>query len=157
MPVIARNRMAPQRSGQRGYTLIEILVAAVLLTGGLIGLASMQASGTRLNNSAYLRTQASVLAYDIVDRMRANRAAVRAAAYDLALGDATPAMPSSVANIDLIQWRGAADYYLPAGNGSIATTVPANPTDPVRVVVTVQWADGPAAVNIVDFVLVTDI
>ena len=157
MPVISRNPATMRRRGQRGYTLIEILVAAVLLTGGLIGLASMQASGTRLNNSAYLRTQASVLAYDIVDRMRANRAAVRTAAYDLGLADATPATPSSVANIDLIQWRGAADYYLPAGNGSVDTTVPADPADPIQVVVTVQWADGPNAADIVDFVLVTDI
>lgn len=156
MPVIRRFPHAPRRR-QRGYTLLEILVAAVLLTGGLIGLASMQASGTRLNNSAYLRTQASILAYDIADRMRANRAAVVANNYDIALADATPGAASSVANIDLIQWRGALNYYLPAGNGAVETDAGVTPDAPLRATITVEWNDGRAAADVVQFTVTTDI
>lgn len=156
MSVIRRLPM-PARRRQRGFTLLEILVAAVLLTGGLIGLASMQASGTRLNNSAYLRTQASILAYDIVDRMRANRAAAVGNEYDLALGDATPGAPSSVANIDLIQWRGALGYYLPAGNGAVATTPGLTLGAPLRATITVEWNDGRDPADIVQFTVTTDL
>lgn len=156
MSVTDRFARGPVRR-QRGFTLIEILVAAVLLTGGLIGLASLQASGTRLNNSAYLRTQASILAYDIADRMRANRAAVVLNSYDIALTDATPGAASSVANIDLIQWRGALDYYLPAGNGAIATDAGIDPDAPLRATITVEWNDGRDPADIVQFTVTTDI
>ncbi len=156
MSVIRRFPRSPQRR-QRGYTLLEILVAAVLLTGGLIGLASMQANGTRLNNSAYLRTQASILAYDIVDRMRANRAAVVANSYDLALTDATPGAASSVANIDLIQWRAQLGYYLPAGNGAVETDAGATPDAPLRATITVEWNDGRTAADVIQFTVTTDI
>lgn len=142
---------------QRGYTLLEVLIAAILLTGGLIGVASMQVSGTRLNNSAYLRSQANVLAYDIVDRMRANRAGARVGGYDLAMTDATPGSASSVENIDLIQWRTALAYYLPAGNGSIQRVTGGGVNDPARFTVTVRWNDGRTAADVVDFVVVTEL
>lgn len=156
MSVIRRSPQAPRR-GQRGYTLLEILVAAVLLTGGLIGLASMQASGTRLNNSAYLRTQASILAYDIADRMRANRAAVVANNYDLALTDPTPGAASSVANIDLIQWRAQLGYYLPVGNGAIETDAGATADAPLRATITVEWNDSRDPATLTQFTVTTDI
>lgn len=156
MSVIRRFPHARRRR-ERGYTLLEILVAAVVLTGGLIGLASMQANGTRLNNSAYLRTQASILAYDIADRMRANRAAVVANNYDIALADAAPGAASSVANIDLIQWRAALDYYLPAGTGAVETDAGATADAPLRATITVQWNDGRTAADVIQFQVTTDI
>ena len=154
---VVRRFPQTRRRRQRGYTLLEILVAAVLLTGGLIGLASMQANGTRLNNSAYLRTQASILAYDIADRMRANRAAAVANNYDIALTDATPGAASSVANIDLIQWRGQLGYYLPVGNGAIETDAGANADAPLRATITVEWNDSRDPATLTQFTITTDI
>ncbi|MFK8053549.1 MAG: type IV pilus modification protein PilV [Woeseiaceae bacterium] len=145
------------RKAQSGYTLLEILIAAILLTGGLVGLASMQVNGTRLNNSAYLRSQANVLAYDIVDRMRANLVDARAGNYDLAIGDATPALSGNVEDIDLVQWRTNLAYYLPAGNGAITRVAGATTDDQARFTITVRWNDGRAAADVVDFVLVTDL
>jgi len=68
-----RNR----RVRARGFTLIEALVALIVLSIGLLGIAGMQISGLRANQSAASRTQASYLADDIADRMRANYTAAR--------------------------------------------------------------------------------
>jgi len=73
----------------RGFTLIEILVALLVLSLGLIGLAMLQATGLRYNNESYMRSQATILAYDIIDRMRANKSAADAADY--CLDSKTPA------------------------------------------------------------------
>lgn len=55
-----------------GFTLLEVLVAVVVLSIGLLGLASLQVNGLRFSHSAYLRSQATALAYELADRMRAN-------------------------------------------------------------------------------------
>lgn len=54
-----------------GFTLIEVLVAMIVLAVGLLGLASMQIAGVKSSHSAHLRTQATFAAYDLSDRMRA--------------------------------------------------------------------------------------
>ena len=55
-----------------GFTLIEVLISMLILAVGLLGLAGLQATGLRNNLSAYNRSQATQLAYDMADRMRAN-------------------------------------------------------------------------------------
>jgi type IV pilus assembly protein PilV len=67
---------------QSGSTLLEVLVAVVILAFGLLGLAGLQATSVKSNHSAYLRSQASLLAYDMADRMRATRSAAEAGRYD---------------------------------------------------------------------------
>ena len=60
---------------QRGTTLIEVLIALIVLSIGLLGLALLQVTSVQSNHSAYYRSQATVLAHDLADRMRANRTA----------------------------------------------------------------------------------
>ncbi|KZY29247.1 hypothetical protein A3752_17855 [Oleiphilus sp. HI0081] len=72
--------LSPKHQG--GFTLIEILVAIVILSIGLLGVASLQVQGLRNNQSAYLRSQASLLVYDMADRMRTNADEAIAGAYD---------------------------------------------------------------------------
>lgn len=67
---------------QLGMTLIEILVAVFILAVGLLGLASLQVNGLRSNQSAYLRSQASLMAADMADRMRLNSAKAIGGSYD---------------------------------------------------------------------------
>lgn len=57
---------------QLGFSLIEILVAVLLLGTGLLGYSMLQSNGIRDNQDAYLRSQASLLAYEMADRIRAN-------------------------------------------------------------------------------------
>lgn len=83
LPVLLRKRSRYLRqSCQRGMTLIEILVTMVILAIGLLGLAALMVEGLRNNQSAYLRTQASIYAYDMADRMRINRDRAIAGDYD---------------------------------------------------------------------------
>ena len=77
-----RRRPPSPSADQRGATLIEVLVAMLVLSIGLLGLAGMQMTALKSNQSAYYRSQATVLAYDIIDRMRANRADARARAEE---------------------------------------------------------------------------
>lgn len=55
-----------------GFTLIEVLIATLVLAAGLLGLAGLQVASLRDNQSAYNRSQATQLTYDIADRIRAN-------------------------------------------------------------------------------------
>lgn len=80
-----RRRPPSPSADQRGATLIEVLVAMLVLSIGLLGLAGMQMTALKSNQSAYYRSQATVLAYDIIDRMRANRADALNGVYDIAL------------------------------------------------------------------------
>jgi type IV pilus assembly protein PilV len=64
----------PRQHKISGFTLIEVLIAMLILSVGLLGLAGFQASSARNNTSAYNRSQATQLAYDLADRIRANAA-----------------------------------------------------------------------------------
>jgi len=70
-----RNRIQITRNAksQAGFTLIEILVAMLILAIGMLGIAAMQLRGLQYNHDAYLRSQVNLLAYNISDRMRLNR------------------------------------------------------------------------------------
>lgn len=57
---------------ESGFTLIEILVTVLVLSIGLLGLAGMQITGLRANMSSEARSKATLLASDIVERMRNN-------------------------------------------------------------------------------------
>ena len=59
-------------SGQRGVSMIEVMIALVLLVTTLLGATALQITGLQTNRSAYYRTQASLLSYDIADRIRLN-------------------------------------------------------------------------------------
>lgn len=60
-------------SNQTGVTLIEILVAILVMGVSALGVASMQMAGLKYNAGSQTRTQASILASDMMDRIRANR------------------------------------------------------------------------------------
>jgi type IV pilus assembly protein PilV len=127
------NQIGNARHSVRGFTLLEVLVAMVVLSIGLLGLAGLMASSLKNSHSAYQRTQATWLAYDALDRMRANRQVALAGGYNVALG-ATPG-GSGMAATDLSQWNAALSNTLPAGQGSIAVAAGG------AVTVIVQWDD----------------
>jgi type IV pilus assembly protein PilV len=76
-----KTSIPPSRTRLAGFSLIEVLVALFVLAIGLLGLAMLQTTGLRFNTNSYSRSQATYVAYDIVDRMRANRTGFLANAY----------------------------------------------------------------------------
>ncbi|MGI9281387.1 MAG: type IV pilus modification protein PilV [Endozoicomonas sp.] len=79
----------------QGFTLIEILVAVLVLAIGLLGMASLQLLGSQSSQGAASRTQAALLAYDLAERMRNNREA----ALDGSYGNGQLAAPNDPACI----------------------------------------------------------
>ena len=61
---------------KRGFTLLEVMIALLIFSLGLMGLAGLLTTSVKTNHSAYLRTQAIFLAQGMADRMRANPLAV---------------------------------------------------------------------------------
>ncbi len=57
----------------RGFTLIEVLVSMIILALGLLGLASLQGISLKNNQDAHLFSQANALAYEMSDRIKANK------------------------------------------------------------------------------------
>ncbi len=68
--------MRPPCRRPRGFTLLEVLIALLIFSLGLLGLAGLMVVSVKTNQSAYLRTQASFLAQSMADRMRANIAVI---------------------------------------------------------------------------------
>lgn len=66
------NGINSQITRQSGFSMIEVLISIVIASIGLLGLAGMQVTGLKNNQSAYQNSQATVLAYDLADRMRDN-------------------------------------------------------------------------------------
>ncbi|WP_313348741.1 type IV pilus modification protein PilV [Stenotrophomonas sp.] len=67
-----RNPYRP-RGRQQGFSLLEVLIAVVVLAFGLLGFALLQTMNVRYVQSANYRTQATNLAYDLSEQMRSNR------------------------------------------------------------------------------------
>lgn len=67
---------------QQGFNLIEILVALVVLTLGLLGIAGLQLSSIRNTQSSYSRSIAIAAANDLAERMYANTPGALAGNYN---------------------------------------------------------------------------
>jgi type IV pilus assembly protein PilV len=114
---------------QSGFTLLEVLVAIIVLSLGLLGLAGLQAASLRNNQIAYYRAIATQQTYDMADRIRANQAGVALGSYNN-LTATIPADPDCVTNTctpaqiavaDHSQWNNNNARMLPAGTGTVAS------------------------------------
>ncbi|MFC1542824.1 type IV pilus modification protein PilV [Pseudomonadota bacterium] len=66
---------------ERGFSLIEVMVALIVLSVGLLGLAGLQSASLRSTYSSYVRTQAGIAAMEMAERMRANKTGVDTMQY----------------------------------------------------------------------------
>jgi len=122
---------------QNGFTIIEMLIAVLVISIGLLGMAGLQTTGIQQSHNSYLKTQASMLAYDMADRMRSNLQGVSAGHYNNIDSmdspvNATPGCASSnnacsasdTASYDIYQWthknsEGSIASLLPSGYGMV--------------------------------------
>ena len=116
MHLRTRGQYMRTKNLQAGFTLLEVLIALLVLSFGLLGLAALQAYSVKANQSANFRSQATALASMMLDNMRANRANI--GSYysddyeDVSCGDAPDT--STVAARDLSVWRAQINCVLPA-------------------------------------------
>lgn len=148
----------------RGVSLIEMLVAILVLSFGMLAMAGLHASSLKLGKMAQYRAVAQQLADDYADRMRAGmlgltpaQAAAAAPAYffqqDYDPNGAVPVVPGCVvanqctsaelAARDQARWRNVARLSLPGGSLYVQPTVAGSPVVEVSVV----WRDPQAAAN----------
>ncbi|XSG85096.1 MAG: type IV pilus modification protein PilV [Methylohalobius sp. ZOD2] len=114
---------------EAGFTLIEILIAVLVLAIGLLGLAGLQTTGLHSNHSANLRTQATLLAYDMIDRIRANHDGYEGTFYNnptptdrsCVWDGSTPSActPQQMAEHDIWEWQAAMAQALPQATGVV--------------------------------------
>ena len=144
--------MTPLR--QKGLSLIEVMIALAVFSFGLLALAALMASGLKYNTSALHRSYATNQAYDMADRMRANRLGLDSGCYD-GLGDSgtdsacfsesdtdpgcieSGCTPEQMAQYDSWQWNTDNARLLPEGVG----TVSLKSSDPDIYTITVAWND----------------
>ena len=122
----AHSASAALRNRQSGFTLIEVLVSVIILSIGLVGVAGLQAISLKNNQSSFMRSQATALAYDMADRMRANVLSATTGLYDPTAAATTSGCASTsgcseqqMAENDLAEWNAAITTYLPMGQGYV--------------------------------------
>jgi len=112
----------PNGARQHGFTLLEVLVAILVMALGVLGVLGLRMATLQHGGNANARVTASIQAADILDRMRANPARAAAGLYNIGLDAAEPTAFESVADQDLQQWRRALATRLPGGTGSVAVS-----------------------------------
>src|SRR5471032_1686273 len=124
---------------QSGMTLIEVLVAVLILAVGLLGAAVIQLNALKYTDSSRMISQASFIAYDMLDRIRANSGAD----YSWARSERAPPFTStaSVRDLDLHDFE-ANIIGFAGDSGSGSVVVRAN-----EVIVSISWDDARGAKN----------
>ncbi len=89
---------------QRGVGLIEVLIAVLVLSFGMLGLVGLQTWSLRNNQSALERGMATVLTHSITDAMRAERVAASTGAFDIDIDDPAPT-GDTYPEVALAAWR----------------------------------------------------
>jgi type IV pilus assembly protein PilV len=134
---------------QTGFSLIESMVALVVVSVGMIGIAGLYGQGLSAGRTALYRTQAVNLAADMADRIRVNRLGGANYGGPAANNNCDPpgavnCSPAQMAAHDLFVWTNQVTQQLPNGAGTVVVAGTAPPT----YTITVTWQDtGLGAVN----------
>lgn len=141
--------MRTPRFGRNGFSLLEVLVAVVIMAIGVIGIAGLQITSSVYSESSMHRSNASALAREIVERMRANIDDAKAGGYSISSlptlttnckGNTQDCSPAQMRQHDLRIWSARVTALLPGGDATIVTGAD-NGTDPVDITVTMGWDD----------------
>ena len=150
MTLMKTTSVVKNKTQSRGFSLVEVLVALLVLSIGLLGLAALQTTSLQYNTGSYFRTQATFLAYDIIDRMRANSTAIAnsdgngydqptSSAVSISVNcDTSSCTSAELATYDVRKWYDRAVATLPN-----ATATP--PTIQIdssnNVTITIRWME----------------
>lgn len=137
---------------QKGFSLLEVLVAFLILSVGLLGVASLQATSIRAGTSSMLRTLSLLSSQEIIERMQANTSAIPSYASALSGAPTAPTprcsqqngaiaaacTPEQLAINDVFEWKQnlAAQFGGLGAQSSITVTPQGNL---MNVAITIQW------------------
>ena len=154
-PNQSRNQRPVRRSmrADSGASLLEVLIAIVIMSFGLLALAGMTTAGLQYSKMAQFQTIGVQLALDISDRMRANSEGFKLASapYDKTTVyssstaaitapvcvDADKCTPAEVAGIDLAEWRNSLRQSIPGGDAFVQRDT----ANPAGVDIWIMWTD----------------
>lgn len=138
---------------QKGFSLIEALVAFLILSVGMLGIASLQTMSLKSGHTAAMRTVAVVKVEEILESMRSNPTAV--ASYAAGTGDMgidngcsqtvvvpSTCTPGQMAQDELFRWKNSLIEALPNNAATMASVVVTPPVPPSilnLIVVSVNW------------------
>lgn len=119
------NRISKPFTPILGFSLLEILISVVVLSIGLLGIAALQTRSVNYVHSGELRSIASYQAYNMLDRMRANKAGRDAGNYASVSGAGTDpgcstCTPAQIAQKDQFEWNSSNGNLLPQGQGTVS-------------------------------------
>ncbi len=129
--------------------MVEVLVALVVLSIGLLGIAALYLNSLQSGRTAIYRTEAINLAADLADRIRMNRTAQ--AAYGALYTESKAVVgacsstggctDAELAATDLANWKADIAQRLPEGEGQVVVTAATGVDEPTTYVVTVRWSE----------------
>jgi type IV pilus assembly protein PilV len=131
---------------QAGFSMLEVMVALLLVSMALLGQARLAAGSLRLAKGASNRMQAVLLSAELGERMENNRDAARAGAYVQSAGSTTtmqvdcssfPCSASELASFDLAQWEARAAAVLPGATWELDQ----DGTDTSRYTIILTWQE----------------
>ena len=129
---------------QHGFTLVEVLIAMIVLSVGMLGIAGLYLHSIQAGRTSVFRHQAITLAGDVADRIRANPSAgvnYQAAGQDNGCVDgAVDCTPTEMAQNDIDTWDTQAASALPGGQIGIVFTDNAG-VAPDTYQITVSWSE----------------
>jgi type IV pilus assembly protein PilV len=140
------------KSRQNGSSLIEVLVTMIIISLGLLGQAGLIARSSKANNAAFMRSQATLLAYDILERLRLNRALAVAGSLNVnyvAIGsDPSDGITgTAIQNNELRDWKTSIEQALASGDGQVSVDGAGNVTINIRWCEVVKGVDCSTASN----------
>lgn len=142
MKSLYRSRQFSRQSKSKGFTLIEVMIALVILGVGLLAFALLQTMNVRFTKSAQQRTIASNLAYEIIDVMRVQRGmgsyfhGISYDSFSSVTADGCKIKTDSGPAANIARWKCQVKTSLPDGVAKVDLS------ENGEVSVTVKWGDG---------------
>jgi type IV pilus assembly protein PilV len=154
-PMVFRTVQKTRSNRESGFSLLEVLIALLVLSVGLLGIAGLQTVSLRFNHQSYERTQATVLISEMFEKITANPVAARAGSFDsvtfantsgsfTAYGSCpTSCTPTQLAAFDLFRWKSSIEdpRRLAQGQGSITRIADPDGATAHVYEITVNWVE----------------
>jgi type IV pilus assembly protein PilV len=140
-----------------GFTLLEVMIALLIFSIGLLGLAGLLGTSLQNNKTADLRSVAIIAAHDMADRIRANQRGssndydnvqVPSGPLSAPSPDCITAVctsPAQIAAEDIYEWQTSLNKLLPSGQGSVTRASAASPF-----IISVFWDEARNGANKTD-------